>query len=52
MMTEECVLVSDLSKRPLDTKDLFKRLPFLAKSMKEAEKKQIESYMSEKVRPS
>ena len=39
-----------MSKQPLNTKDLFKRLPFLAKNMKEAEKKLIENYMSEKVR--
>ena len=39
-----------MSKQPLNTKDLFKRLPFLAKNMKETEKKLIENYMSEKVR--
>ena len=39
-----------MSKQPLNTKDLFKRLPFLAKNMKESEKKLIENYMSEKVR--
>ena len=39
-----------MSKQPLNTKDLFKRLPFLAKNMKESDKKLIENYMSEKVR--
>lgn len=28
---------------------MFKRLPFLSQHMKESEKKQIESYMAEKV---
>ncbi|KAK7090614.1 hypothetical protein V1264_010386 [Littorina saxatilis] len=39
----------DRSKQPLDTKDLFRRLPFLAKNMKEQEKKDMENYMIEKI---
>ncbi|XP_076453592.1 uncharacterized protein LOC143288832 [Babylonia areolata] len=39
----------DLSKQPLNVKDLFKRLPFLSKNLKDNEKKQIEAYMSEKI---
>nr|KAG5699257.1 hypothetical protein BaRGS_000459 [Batillaria attramentaria] len=39
----------DISKHPLDVKDLFKRLPFLSRNMKDVEKKQIESYMAEKI---
>ncbi|KAL8567232.1 hypothetical protein ACOMHN_046642 [Nucella lapillus] len=39
----------DLSKQPLNVKELFKRLPFLSNNMRDTEKKQIEAYMSEKI---
>ena len=42
-------IFSDKAKEPLNVKDLFKRLPFLSKNMKDHEKKEIEQYMAEKV---
>lgn len=39
----------DLSKNPLNVTDMFRRLPFLSKNIKDQERMEIESYMAEMI---